>query len=115
VLTDPYEPMGRPLGSQPHASVALPGAAFGAAQALAPIGRKFSDPSVAAAGGEAFVATALTHGPVLLARRGPGAAAFDAPVPLAGNGDGDVTLAAGGAHVLAAFQVGDRLQLTAVR
>lgn len=115
VLTDPYEPMGRPLGTQTHASVALPGAGFGAGQALAPIGRTFSDPSVAAAGGEAFVATARTHGPVLLAVRAPGAATLGAPVPLAANGDGDVMLAAGGSHVLAAYQVGDRLRLTAVR
>ena len=115
VLTDPYEPMGRPLGTQPFGAVALPGSAFGAAQALGPLGRKFSDPAVAAAGGEAFVASAVAHGPVLLAVRGPGAATVGLPVPLAGNGDGDVQLAAGGSHVLATFQVGDRLTLQAIR
>ena len=115
VLTDPYEPLGRPLGAQPFAAVAPPGAAFGAPQALAPAGRRFSDPSVASAGAESFVASAVAHGPVLLAVRAPGAAAFTVPIPLAADGDGDVALAAGGKHVLAIYQVGDRLQLQAIR
>jgi hypothetical protein len=113
--TDGYEPMGRPLGSQTVGSVALPGAVFGAAQALSPLGRRFSAPSVVAAGAEAFVATAVAHGPVLLAVRAPGAAILGAPVVLTRTGDGDVALAAGGSHVLAAFQVDDRLRLSVLR
>jgi hypothetical protein len=115
IQTDGYEPMGRPLGNQTVGSIALPGGLFGAAQALSPLGRRFTAPSVAAAGAEAFVATAVAHGPVLLAVRAPGAATVGAPIVLTRTGDGDVELAAGGSHVLAAFQVDDRLRLTVLR
>jgi hypothetical protein len=115
VATDPYEPAGRPLGNQTFGAIALPGGTFGAPQALAPLGRDFSDPSVVAAGDEAFVASAVPHGPVLLATRAAGAATFTAPVPLTARGDGDVQLAAAGTHVLAAYQQGDRLRLRVLR
>lgn len=113
--TDPYEPMGLPLGRQPFMAVAPAGAAFGTRQPLAPAGRRFSDPSVAAAGGEAFVATAEQHGQVLLATRSAGAATFGALLTLTRKGDGDVQLAAAGSQVLAAYQQGDRLRLRIVR
>ena len=61
------------------------------------------------------MATARTHGPVLLATRAAGASAFAQPATLAASGDGDVLLAAAGAHVLAAYQQGDRLRLEVVR
>jgi hypothetical protein len=52
---------------------------------------------------------------VLLATRAPGAGALAAPVALTDHGDGDVLLAVGGAHVLAAYQQGDRLHVEIVR
>ena len=64
----------------------------------------------ASAGNEAFVATALAHGPVLLATRAARAGVFGTPVALTDRGD-----AAAGAHVLAAYQRGDRLRLEVVR
>jgi hypothetical protein len=115
VVTDPYEPAGRPLGNQTFGAVALPGGTFAAPQALAPIGRNFSKPSVVAAGNEAFVASAVPHGPVLLATRPAGAATFGTPVALTTKGDGDVQLTAAGTHVLAGYQEGDRLQLKVLR
>lgn len=103
------------LTRQTFASIAPPGGPFGSPAPLSPGGMRFTDPEVAAAGDEAFVATAAPHGPVLLATRAAGAASFAAPVALTANGDGDVVLAAGGSHVLAAYQQGDRLRLKIVR
>jgi precorrin-3B methylase len=63
---------------------------------------------------EAFVASATPRDPVLLAMRAAGAASFAPPVALTSSGDGDVLLAAGGSHVLAAYQQADRLRLRVV-
>ena len=103
------------IANQIVASIAGPGAGFGAHQPLTDATGRVAAPAVASAGGEAFVATARTHGPVLLATLADGASAFAAPATLAGSGDGDVLLAAAGAHVLAAYQQGDRLALEVVR
>lgn len=107
--------LGNVVASQTVASIAAPGSPFGQLQALTPTGGRFSRPAVASAGDEAFVATALAHGPVLLATRALGAGVFGTPVALTDRGDGDVLLAAAGSHVLAAYQRGDRLQLDIVR
>ncbi|MDX6676649.1 MAG: hypothetical protein QOE31_701 [Solirubrobacteraceae bacterium] len=106
---------GSAIGSQTVASIAAPSSAFGPFGALTPAGARFGRPAVASAGNEAFVASAQPHGPVLLATRSAGAAAFAAPVALSAGGDGDVLLAAAGAHVVAAYQRGDRLQVEIVR
>jgi hypothetical protein len=103
------------IANQVVASNAAPSGPFGPFQALTPANGRVSAPAVASAGGEAFVATARTHGPVLLATRAAGAGAFAPPATLAERGDGDVLLAAAGAHVLAAYQQGDRLRLEVVR
>lgn len=103
------------LANQIVASIAGPSAPFGPFQPLTPADGRVSAPAVASAGGEAFAATARTHGPVLLSTREAGASAFGAPATLAESGDGDVLLAAAGAHVLAAYQQGDRLRLDIVR
>ena len=103
------------LTRQTFAAIAPPGAPFGAPAPLSPGGLRFTDPEVAAAGDEAFVASAAPHGPVLLATRAAGAGSFAQPVALTANGDGDVVLAAGGSHVLAAYQQDDRLRLKIVR
>ena len=107
--------LGGTVARQIGASIARPSAPFGPQQVLSPAGGLYSRPVVAAAGGEAFVATASTHGPVLLATRPAGSGAFAPPVALTDSGDGDVLLAAGGTHVLAAYQQGDRVQLHVVR
>jgi hypothetical protein len=70
---------------------------------------------VAAAGGEAFVATAEPHGPVLLATRSADATTFATARELTTHGSGDVVLAAAGRHVVAGYQVDDRLRLDVVR
>jgi hypothetical protein len=107
--------LGATTSTQIVASIAGPSSAFGPPQALTAAGGRFGAPVVASAGGEAFVATAETHGRVLLATRAAGAGAFGTPVALTGRGDGDVLLAAAGEHVLAAYQQGDRLQIEVVR
>jgi hypothetical protein len=103
------------IASRTAASIALPSAAFGPKLALTAAGGRFTRPAIAAAGSEAFVATAQAHGPVLLATRAAGAGAFAPAVALTGDGDGDVLLAAAGGHVLAAYQQGDRVHLEVVR
>jgi len=103
-----------PPSRQAVASIALPGAAFAAPSPVSPAHERYTDPAVAATGDEAFVASATPHGPVLLATRAAGAATFGQPVALSAKGDGDVVLAAGGSHVLAAYQRDDRLQLRVV-
>ena len=97
------------------AAIAPPAAPFGMAQLLSPgPPRTFSAPSAAAAGAEAFVATAEPQGPVLLATRAAGATAFTTTT-LAARGNGDVMLAAAGSHVIATYQRNDRLRLKVVR
>jgi hypothetical protein len=103
------------ISTQIVASIAGSSSAFGPPQPLTAAGGHFGVPAVAAAGDEAFVATAEPHGRVLLATRAPGAGAFAAPVALTDHGDGDVLLSTGGAHVLAAYQQGDRLHVEIVR
>jgi hypothetical protein len=107
--------MGRLLGAQTVASIAAPSKAFGPAVALTPANEVFGHTAVASAGGEAFVATAKAHGPVLLVTMAAGATTLGAPVALSPTGDGDILLAAGGSHVLAAWQRHDRLVLHTVR
>ncbi len=107
--------LGGLLSSQTVACVAPAAGAFGAPVALSPPTDTFIATAVASAGAEAFVATAKAHGPVLLASKPAGAATLGAPVTLAPDGDGDILLAAGGAHVLAAWQRGDRLHVHIVR
>jgi hypothetical protein len=114
---------GGPFEDQPYredlrafASIAAPNAAFGGRLALTPPDADFESPVAAAAGDEAFVAAAEHNGGrVWLARRAPGATAFGKPRTLARDGDGDVLLAVGGAHVLVAYQRNDRLRLKVVR
>lgn len=97
------------------AAIALPAAPFGTAQVLSPSPpRTFSAPSAAAAGAEAFVATAEPKGPVLLGTRAAGATAFTTTT-LTAKGNGDVMLAAAGSHVIATYQQNDRLRLKVVR
>jgi hypothetical protein len=107
--------LGNVLASQTVASIAGASGAFGAPQALTPAGTRFGLPAVSGAGNEAFVASAESRGRVLICTRAAGATAFGAPVRLTAAGDGDVLLAAGGSHVLAAYQQGDRLRLRVVR
>lgn len=104
-------------GSQIVTSVRRSSAAFGAPQPLTPATamRRFSPPALAAAGGEAFVASAAPGGPVLLGTRAAGTDGFAPPATLAASGDGDVQLAAAGNRVLVAYQQRDRVQLKIVR
>jgi hypothetical protein len=98
------------------ASIAAPNSAFGGRFSLARPDANFGSPVVAAAGDEAFVAAAEHNGGrVWLARRAPGATSLGTPRTLTRSGDGDVLLAAGGAHVLVAYQRNDRLRLRIVR
>lgn len=97
------------------AAIAGPGAAFGTPVELTPAGQRYSAPSVAAATGAAFVATARPRGPVLVATRELGAPAFGPVTTLAARGDGDVEVAAGGRHAVAVYQVHDRVRLTVLR
>lgn len=107
--------LGGSVSSRTVASIASPSAPFGMPQALTPTGtRHYGTPAVASAGGEAFVASAEPHGPVILATRSAGASSF-ARTSLTAAGDGDVLLAAAGRHVVAVYQRGDRLRLTVVR
>lgn len=105
------------FSSQVVTSVRGSSAAFGAPQPLTPVtpARRFSPPALAAAGGEAFVATAAPGGPVLLGTRAADADGFAPPATLASGGDGDVYLAAAGGRVLAVYQQRERLQLKIVR
>lgn len=103
------------LSSRTVTSVTGASGAFGAPQPLTPPAARFGPPAVVAAEGQAFVATAAPHGPVLLATRAPGASQFAPPTTLTANSDGDVLLAAAGRHVLAVYQQRDRLRLKIVR
>jgi hypothetical protein len=96
-------------------SVAQPGTPFGGPQALTPAGLTFSPPALVSARGNTFVATARKDGRVLVATHIAGAAAFGHPAALTDKADGDVVLAAGGSHVVAGYQQGDRLRLTVLR
>jgi hypothetical protein len=107
--------LGGALASQTVASIARPSSSFGPHQALTLGGALFGPAAVASAGAESFVATAQAHGPVLVATRSAGANSFAAPLALTDRGDGDVLLAAAGAHVVVAYQRGDRLLLEVVR
>jgi len=107
---------GGKLAARSFASVAAPSAAFGPAQPLTPgAPHTFGFPAAVAAGDEAFVASAEPHGSVVVSARSAGASALGAPAALTTAGDGDVVLAAGGRHVLAAYQQYDRLRLEIVR
>jgi hypothetical protein len=97
------------------AAIAGPGAAFGMPLALTPAGQRYSAPSVAAATGAAFVATARPHGPVLVSTRALGTPGFLPATTLASHADGDVELAAGGRRAVAAYQVDDHVRLTVLR
>lgn len=110
------EPGGRgSISKQTVASVAASQAPFGAPAALTPANETYGATAVASAGDDAYVATATAHGPVLLATRSTGGATLSAPRRLTADGDGDVLLAAGGSHVLAAWQRDDRLRIVTVR
>jgi hypothetical protein len=100
---------------QTVASIAAPAASFGVPVALTRAGETYAARAIASSGAEAFVATAKAHGPVLLATKRPAAASLGAPATLARDGDGDILLAAGGSHVLAAWQRNDRLVVHTVR
>lgn len=102
------DPFARPLSSRTATSISLPAAPLGAPQTITPAGASFGPPAMASAGDESFVASAETHGRVLLATRAAGSAAFAAPRTLTTGGDGDVLLAAAGAYVVAAYQHGAR-------
>jgi hypothetical protein len=98
------------------ASIAAPNSAFGGRLSLTPPDANFASPVAAAAGDEAFVAAAEHNGGrVWLARRAPGAISLGTPRTVTRKGDGDVLLAAGGKHVLVAYQRNDRLRLKIVR
>lgn len=103
--------LGGSVSTQIVASIAGPSAAFGPPQPLTPASALFGYPVVASAGGEAFVATAQTHGRLLLATRSAGAAVMQAPVTLDDDVNGDVLLAAAGTHVVAGYQKDNRLRL----
>jgi hypothetical protein len=107
--------LGGNLASQTVASIAGRAVGFGAPFALTPAGARFGFPSIAAAGDEVFVASAEEHGRVLLSTRAAGATSFGAPVRITSQGDGDALLAAGGSHVLLAYQQADRLHLKVIR
>ena len=96
-------------------TLAASAAPLGAPQELSPGGASFGPAVLAAAGNETFLATPEKHGRVLLATRGAGADRFQGPIALTSIGDGDVVLAAGGSHVLAAYQEDDRLRLKVIR
>jgi len=115
VQTEAAGGLGGILSRTTVASIAPSAAPFGAAQALSPgPPRRFAAPSVAAAGAEAFVASAEPHGAVLLSTRPAGATTFSTR-SLAADGDGDALLAAAGRHVIAIYQQDDRLRLKIVR
>lgn len=107
--------LGGNLGSQTVASIAGRAAGFGAPSSLTPAGATFGFPSIAAAGEEVFVASAEAPGRVLLSTRAAGATSFGAPRRITSRGDGDALLAAGGRHVVLAYQSHDRLRLKVVR
>jgi hypothetical protein len=110
--SDPY---GRgAISRQTVASIAQPGAPFGAPAALTPADETYGASAVASAGAEAFLATAKAHGPLLLATRSAGGGALQTRT-VTSRGDGDAVLAAAGSHVLLAYQQGDRLRLHNVR
>ena len=110
-----YDPAGSgALSSQTVATIAQPGAPFGAPQALTPEDGKYGARAIASAGAEAFLATAEPHGPLLLSTRPAGGGALQTRT-VTPNGDGDAVLAAGGSHVLLAFQQRDRLRLHVIR
>jgi hypothetical protein len=112
----PFEDQPYREGRRAFASIAAPNSAFGGRLALTPRDANFEPPVAAAAGDEAFVATAEHNGGrVWLARRAAGAMSLGTPRTLTRDGDGDVLLAASGAHVLVAYQRNDRLQLKIVR
>jgi hypothetical protein len=115
VVQEASNGLGSNLGSQTVASIAGRAAGFGAPFSLTPAGAKFGFPSIAAAGDEVFVASAEGQGRVLLSTRTAGATSFGAPVRITGAGDGDALLAAGGRHVVLAYQQADRLHLKVVR
>jgi hypothetical protein len=116
LVTEVPSGLGGNLGSQTFASVAGPSAAFGATQPLtAGAPHRFGFPSVAAAGDEAFVASAEPHGSVVVSSRTAGATTLAPPATLTSSGDGDVVLAAGGRNVVAVYQRQDRLRLKIVR
>ena len=115
VVQEASNGLGANLGSQTVASIAGRPAGFGAPVSLTPAGAKFGFPSIAAAGHEVFVASAEERGRVLLSTRAAGATSFGAPVRITGDGEGDALLAAGGTHVLLAYQQADRLLLKVIR
>jgi hypothetical protein len=109
------DPFADPVSKQTIASIATSAAPLGAIQEISPGGATFGRPVLASAGDEAFLATAETHGRVLLATRGAGGARFQGAVALTTKGDGDVLLSAAGSHVIAGYQQADRLRLKIVR
>jgi hypothetical protein len=113
---DTYPPngLGGPLSKQVFTSVAPASHPVGPPLALTRPNRRTSAPSVASSGSNAFVAVA-SAGRIRVAKRVRGGTAVQPPRTLLRSGaDGDVFLAAGGRHVLAAFQQGDRLRLAAI-
>jgi hypothetical protein len=112
----PFEDQNYREDRRAFASIAAPNSAFGGRLSLTPPDANFASPVAAAAGDEAFVAAAEHNGGrVWLARRAPGAISLGTPRTLTRKGDGDVLLAAGGKHVLVAYQRNDRLRLKIVR
>jgi hypothetical protein len=108
------DPSTGPARLQAFAAMVPPAGGAAASAAFTAADRRLTALALAAAGEEAFAATASPGGPVVLATRAPGGATF-APGALSPDGDGDVLLAAGGAHVLAAFQRGDRVRMAVIR
>jgi hypothetical protein len=102
------------VSKQTVASLALPGAAFGAPVALTPAGDTYGTRAIASAGADSFLAAATAHGPLLLATRPAGGGALRTRT-VTSDGDGDAVLATAGSHVLLAYQQGDRLRLHIVR
>lgn len=112
ILDDPFGQGA--LSRQTVASIAQPGAPFGAPEALTPADETFGARAIASAGAEAFLATAKAHGRLLLATRPAGGGALRTRT-VTSNGDGDAVLAAAGSRVLLAYQQRDRLRLHVVR
>jgi hypothetical protein len=106
--------LGGSIAKQTVWSVAPPAAAFGAPAPITPAGEEYGATAVASAGADAFLATAKAHGPLILAMRSGGSRTLGPPRLLSGDGDGDVLLAAGGSHVLAAWQQHDKLRILTV-
>jgi hypothetical protein len=91
----------------------LRGEVYAAGQLLTPANGIAGPPSVAAAGNDAFIVSAIDDSPVDLFTRPAGAATFT-PTTLSPTSEGDAQLTTAGTHVLAAFRRDERLNLTVI-